>query len=94
MRFGDYVLDRLDELCLGQAELAKRLCRNSGYVSMVVRGVKPPPEDYGQVLRWADALRLDQRQTELLQELAELERTPPRIRTRYLRMRAELGPAA
>ena len=82
MRFVDFVGMQMDKRGLDQLALRTRLRRASGYVSQIVRGLKPPPIQ--DLDRWADALEVAPDQLDLFRDLAELERTPPRIRQRYL----------
>lgn len=78
LSWGDLVTRRLTELMISQAELARRVRRPTGYVSQVVRGLKHPPET--NIAMWADALELPQSDRDRFYLIADLERSPERVR--------------
>jgi len=86
--FGKLLKHRLGELGLSQAAFATEVGRSRGYISLVIKGDRGPPDD---LEAWATVLRLTGDQRHAFLEAGYLRLTPTYIRTRYLALKSTAG---
>lgn len=82
MPFGAYIAEIMRERGWTQRQLADRLGCAHSFVAHLIDGKRNPPKSPDQLVQWADALGITGDNRERFFELADLARTPERIRRR------------
>lgn len=85
---GDFMMKRWEDLKINQADFARLVKENSGYVQQVKDGNKTLADDKIEV--WSDALKLNSSQSDRFSDLVALSHLPQKSQPRFLKMLDEI----